>query len=413
MTDLATPDAPSVSTSLDPNTAPDSSGAGQPRTLESDEPAKDEKASLRDTIASAVKDADKKPEADKKEADADKKPDEDGDKAKGKAEPEKGKDEGKAKPDAAKKDAEADVKAEKADAEPAKADDKQADAKSDKPTGHIDPPKSFLPDAKETWRNTPRAVQRDINDTITRHQQEVERYRESHQRYEPLRQYDEIARRNGRQNGLQDTLQEVAQLEDMMGKNPVAALNSILNKAGPRKPDGTPYSLFEVANAIVKGGERGYHNMVSQASQQQQANNDNSRVAQLEKQIQDLKAGQEIDKIEVTVIAPFKAAHPRYEELQQDIAFFLKSGKIPPSLSLQDRLAAAYDMAVRVNPASHIEPADKSDGPDPGSRVDPQDSSGSKSIKSAPGSVSQDIEPDRGGSIQDVLRAELRRTKRA
>src|SRR3546814_11090392 len=57
-----------------------------------------------------------------------------------------------------------------------------------------------------------------------------------------------------------------------------------------------------------------------------------------------------------TIIDPFKRDHPRYAELEQDIAFFLQSGKIPTSLSPSDRLAAAYDMAERINPPSHAEP---------------------------------------------------------
>src|SRR3546814_16478641 len=60
-------------------------------------------------------------------------------------------------------------------------------------------------------------------------------------------------------------------------------------------------------------------------------------------------------QLAATIIDPFKRDHPRYAELEQDIAFFLQSGKIPTSLSPSDRLAAAYDMAERINPPSHAE----------------------------------------------------------
>jgi hypothetical protein len=64
-------------------------------------------------------------------------------------------------------------------------------------------------------------------------------------------------------------------------------------------------------------------------------------------------------------------------------------------------------MAERVNPpsvASAPAPADL----EPARRAD-DSFSGSKSIKSAPGAVSPDLEPERGGSTRDILRAELRR----
>jgi hypothetical protein len=113
------------------------------------------------------------------------------------------------------------------------------------------------------------------------------------------------------------------------------------------------------------------------------------------------------------VIEPFRAANPRYDELQDDIALFLQSGRIPASLSPSDRLAAAYDMAVRINPASHGDSADASQtDPEPARRADDTFSAG-KSIKSAPGAVSTDMEPDRRGSIRDLLEDEVRRTKRS
>src|SRR5690606_17613847 len=40
-------------------------------------------------------------------------------------------------------------------------------------------------------------------------------------------------------------------------------------------------------------------------------------------------------------IQPFAKEHPRYYELEQDIAFFLQSGKIPANLSPAEKLAAA------------------------------------------------------------------------
>jgi hypothetical protein len=281
----------------------------------------------------------------------------------------------------------------------------KADAKPEaKANGHIEPPAKFLPDAKETWRNTPRPVQRDVENMAREHEAEVTRYREAAERYEPLRQFDDIVRQNGRA-GLHETLAEVSQLEDLMASNPLAGLNQILLRAGPRKADGQPVSLFEVAQHIVSMGQQGYQQAVSRQPQQQQPQNDNPEVAQLKQQMAQMQQ----QHLAATVIEPFKRDHPRYDELQDAIASFLKSDMIPRTLSPSDRLAAAYDMAERINPPSNAAPQDKTD-PEPGSRAG-ETFSDSTSIKSTPGAITPDVEPERGGSIEEELRRALKRQR--
>lgn len=378
------------------------SGGGAPRTL----PAE----TLRDAVAAEMnadgeaqaEKPDDKPEADKPEKGAEK-PDAD-------AKPAEAKDDKKPAdraPDGkfAAKQADGDDAKPDVDAEPAaKGEDA---AEKPKANGHIEPPAKFLPDAKETWRNTPRPVQRDIDNLVRQHETELTRHREASERYEPLRQFDEHVRQNGRA-GLHETLAEVAQLEDQMGKNPVAAINQILMRVGPRKPDGQPVSLFELASAVVKMGPQGYQQAVTQQAPQQQQRQPDPEVQQLKQQLSQMQEQQTT----ATIIEPFKREHPRYDELKADIALFLQSGKIPTSLSPHDRLAAAYDMAVRINPTSHAEAPAADADPEPGGRAAP-DLSGSKSIKSAPGAVSAEMEPERGGSISDLLRDEMKRAKRS
>src|SRR3546814_20127609 len=54
------------------------------------------------------------------------------------------------------------------------------------------------------------------------------------------------------------------------------------------------------------------------------------------------------------VIGPFAAQNPRFNEpaIQQSIAQILKSDLVSKALPAQERLAAAYDMAVRLNPSA-------------------------------------------------------------
>jgi hypothetical protein len=397
VTDLAT-DAPDTSTVLDAEPLGGPSGGGTPKLTP------DEAPSLRDTVAEAMKE---EPVAEK--------PDEGDDKAEGKEKEEKGAEKPKdeAKPvetPEAKKAAERapDGKfAAKQAAEDIVSKDGDTNDVGHKPNGqHIEPPAKFLPDAKEKWLNVPRPVQRDVANMAREHEAEVTRYREAADRYEPIRQFDEVARQHGRA-GAHESLAEVAHLEDMMGKNPLAALNQILLRAGPRKADGQPYSLFEVAQSVVQMGQQGYQQAVARTQQDNHQRGPDPEVAQLKAQL----ARMQEQTLTATVIEPFKREHPRYTELQDDIALFLQSGKIPPSLSPLEKLEAAYDMAARINPASHAPAPDPADL-DPGDRAAP-DLSGGKSIKSAPGAVSAELEPDRGGSISDLLRDEMKRRARS
>src|SRR3546814_1111871 len=89
---------------------------------------------------------------------------------------------------------------------------------------------------------------------------------------------------------LRQTLAEVKHLEDLMEANPLAALNAILLRSGPRKADGQPVSLFEMAAHIVQMGQDGYHKAVTAMPQRQQQTS--PEVEQLRAEMAQLKAEQ-------------------------------------------------------------------------------------------------------------------------
>lgn len=265
----------------------------------------------------------------------------------------------------------------------------------------LDAPQNFLPNAKEKWHNTPHEVRSEVHRVIQEAQASIEEHKQTTARYEELRQFDEGARRNGLD--LRESLERVAQLEDLLQANPLAGMAAVLRDAGPRKPDGNPLSLYEFAEAIVRMGPDGYNRAV-QVQQQPQQQQPNDEVAALKAEVERMKAVQQFNPI----IERFRAENPRYDDLEEDIAFFLKSGKIPLSLSASDRLSAAYDMAVRINPSASGEPENFGESPKADTRAG---DFGGKSIKSAPGAVTPEAETVAGLSIKDALRAELKRTR--
>jgi hypothetical protein len=242
-------------------------------------------------------------------------------------------------------------------------------------------PAKFLPAAKEKWRNTPLPVQQEVGRLVREHEAEISKIRESHERYESVRQFDEIARQNGRE--LKDSLTKMVEIETSLQQNPIAGLNRILMEVGPRKADGQPFSLYDIAMHIAQQGPQGYQQMMQMPAQQRQQNQVDPRISQLEQQLRAMQQEQLASRI----IDPFKNSHPRYDELEEDIAFFLDSGKIPTSLSAPERLAAAYDMAERINPPSRVQAQSFEDRPDSQSESRADVSlSGTKSVKGAPAS---------------------------
>lgn len=399
-----------LSTSIDQGGAPLGTGGGAPNLTEpkAPEPARVEKPeSPGDTLKAELarikeedaKEAEKVKEKGEEAAkDAKAKVDE-AEKAEKGEKPAKQRDETGKFAKADKQEADADK------GEPEKAATGQGEAdKSRQSEGqkYHEPPARFLPKAKEVWGNVPHAVKGEIARMSQEHEAEVSKYREASERYEPIRQFDEIAKSNGRE--LKDSLAKVVQVERALAQNPIAGLEAVLREIGPRKADGSHLSLMDIVQYVAQNPQA-YQQAVNQPRQQPQQRQPDPEVAALKQEIQTMRAEQTAQSI----IAPFAAANPRYHELEGDIAFFLTSGKIPASLTPQERLEAAYDMAVRINPTSSVAPSQA-----PKALADakpaPSDDAGAKSIRGAPnGQDPDDDEGDEATDIRTLLRRELRK----
>lgn len=272
-----------------------------------------------------------------------------------------------------------------------------------------EPPARFLPKAKEVWRNVPQAVQSEVSRMVQDHEQEVSQYRESHQFREELREYEAMGKQHGM--SVKQALDNYVGIERTFSQNPSEGFKQLLGnmKMPPQQAISHILQAYGVspqalAQHMVQQPEQ-YAAQQRQAPQQQQPQEENSRVNQLEQQLIDIQnqlAHQQF-------VEPFAREHPRYAELESDIAFFLQSGKIPANMSAAEKLAAAYDMAERINPSSSVEYEQEQPTL---SRVD-DDSNGNKSVKSSPGNVLNVAAPDRKMSMRELLEDELRRSKRA
>lgn len=384
MTDFTETDT--LSTTIDTDAGPSAGGGGEIAPVDTTP----EPTSLRDDLETVFRED----KADKPEPKTAEKPEEAPAKDEARADEKAEKPEGEEKPKAERTRDEGGKFA-----APEKKDEQQREERT-----RVEAPQSFLPKAKDVWRNTPHAVQAEVARMEREHAEVREQTRATVERYETLRQYDDLARSNGLD--LRESLERMGQIEDLLQSNPVAGLNAILMEVGPRKADGQPFSLMDLSRFIAQQDEQNYNRMVAQP---QQPPKEDPRVAQLQQRLAQVEEQRTHD----TIIAPFAKANPRYAELEPVVAQFLQSGMVPENLSAAERLATAFDMAERVYPPSRDDRSDQRQDPVQQRRAD-EGFSGSQ-IKSSPGSVTDEFEPEAksGESIRDSLRAEARRLTRA
>jgi hypothetical protein len=182
------------------------------------------------------------------------------------------------------------------------------------------------PAAKAAWTNVPAPVQAQVSRRIGELENGLTQYR---QRYEPLAQFDDMARQSG--TDLASALASYTGIEQALRSDPIGGLNSICQNLG--------LDLRQVAAHVM--GQPFDQNQQTQAMQQEI-----SRLRQVEQQFHSFqtaaqtKAEQEAQK----TVEKFAADHPRFNELTREIGWALKNG-------LAEGLEDAYQYAERLKPA--------------------------------------------------------------
>lgn len=378
--DLAAQDAVTSQT-IEPRDT-DATAQGRGAELQADEPPKDEKPlSSRDAIAKAFDEAKEKSDAEKAE-----KP-KDAEKA------EKPKDDPKqdAKAEQPEKDEEKAEQAEKGEPDKATAArEKEAGPRQSEGRKHVDPPARFLPEATAKWANTPNEVKAEISRVHKEMDAQLNEAQEKAQKYEEIREFDEMAKRSGR-SGIRESLEKMVQIEQAIMRSPAHGMELLMREIGPTRPDGTPMSFYEFARAVANMTPEQYQrNVASYATQpQQQPQRQNPEFESVRQELNSLKTEMAASKV-MPVVEKFSNDHPDYRQLEPKIAEVLRSGVVEnlygAGLTAAQKLEQAYRMAGGQGPASQPDtPAESAHSQPTPARPDP-DPDGQKSIRGAPSS---------------------------
>lgn len=387
------------STVLNPQTVPTSSGGGTPSLTEGDSAGSVESVLDAELARLKAEDAKNEDKPEKTEPDPAKAKADDADKpVKEKVETEEKptkarSDDGKfAKAAAAGAEAEADKGAPE---EAAAGQDASERARQSEGRQHPEAPARFLPKEKEMWASVPNVVKAAVDRISREYEAENQQFRQSHEEWTKLDKFQQMAKQHN--VTISDALERYTRLDGLLMRDPIAGIREILATRGI-----TPE---QYAQHVLNNPE-------AHRAPPPQAQPD-PMVRQVTGEVETLRAevaAMKMEQAASTIIEPFRVAHPRFDELQDDIAFFLQSGKIPASLTPADRLEAAYDMAERINPRSMsaLQPdaaPSAAAKPDRPATLD----AGQKSVRGAPtdglDTVIQEAETD----LKETLRKEYRR----
>lgn len=208
-------------------------------------------------------------------------------------------------------------------------------------------PQRFSKAAQEAWAQAPEAVRAEV----TRMEAELTKgLNEYRQRFEPIKQFDEMARQGG--TTLDKALSAYVGMENLIRRDPVAGMLTVCRNAGidPRK-------VAEAMTARVGGGQP------PQGGEGGQPDPRDAHIAELRREIQRL--GGAVNSVGQTVqqqrqqeamrqvsaeVESFAKDHPRFDELADDIAEML-------STRYAKDLHDAYVKADRLRPAAAQAPA--------------------------------------------------------
>jgi outer membrane murein-binding lipoprotein Lpp len=193
-------------------------------------------------------------------------------------------------------------------------------------------PKRFSAEAKEEWAAAPEKVRAEVARMEKELTAGFEKNRAAAERDAGLAEFHEMAGKSQKQ--LKDVVAQYVGMENLLRADTIKGLELICQNAG--------LSLREVAAKVL--GQTPDQNATAQDATIRDLN---AKIARLEQGLNGIQSERQAAQTNTTteMVTKFAAdpAHSRFEELSDDISFFLKSGRTKD-------LAEAYQLAELLNP---------------------------------------------------------------
>lgn len=201
------------------------------------------------------------------------------------------------------------------------------------PATTVDAPARFSADAKAAWKDAPAAVQGEIHRAVREMEQGLA---DKDAILEPLKPYMDLAKQHN--TDIPTALDRYVNMERLLQSNPVVGLRQLAQNLG--------WTPEQMAGLVLHNGEGQPADANSTMLQQMQ-----QTVGNLQTSLQNVTQTQQQqqEKAIEAEIAAFAADHPRFNELEPEIARLLETNYAAD-------LKQAYEIADRLNPAPQVEP---------------------------------------------------------
>jgi hypothetical protein len=256
------------------------------------------------------------------------------------------------------------------------------------------PPARFSPAAKEKWAEAPEEVRAETERAVKELTAGFEKHRAAAERDSSLNEYHDLAAKGG--TDVKTALSKYVGMENLLRQDVVKGFAEICKNAGLNLHDVAAKILNQAPDEARSQSDATIRDLTARLERAEAA------VGTIHQERQ-----QAVTETTTASVAKFAAENPRFEELSDDIAFFLKT-------RTKD-LAEAYKLAERLNPASVIPApapapaAVASSAPAAALKLVPpalssSSDAGSKSIAGTPTAGSDPVRKQPSNSIREAIR---------
>jgi hypothetical protein len=202
----------------------------------------------------------------------------------------------------------------------------QAQLTSNEALGLSPPPDRFSKEAKEAWATAPEAIRKETERAFAEMTKGLTEYQ---QRWEPIKQWDEMARQSGKE--LPSVIAEYVNMENALRDNPIAGFSLLCQRLG--------LDVSQVGQALSGQSP-------TQGGMSPDVAPLLNKISELERQISGVSQSFQQREVQAQVDA-FAASHERFEELSPLMIEMISTG-------FAKDLPDAYDKASKLQPPAPV-----------------------------------------------------------
>lgn len=243
---------------------------------------------------------------------------------------------------------------------------KPAQQATETPVHHREAPARFSPDAKAEWQAVPDKVKAEVHRATRELEQGLIKYRGDAEKYETVRQYDEMARKNG--GDLSKSLARVVDIEDTFSRDPIEGFRKIAHHFGISLEQVAAHVLNQPYDQRAAGQDSEVASLKSEIAQLKETITSLQPVVQEYKQSSDERA-----------LAEWAADKPYFAQLRPEVSALVAQGYGPD----EAYQAAVYQFQEKAAAFGFVPQPPASSAPAP-QQPKPLNPAGQKSISGAP-----------------------------